>query len=175
MCNKVAATDIMDRVVARTCAGPPGKNFSGKATPECCSSNPAFNSHWIYRYLCGKGLRDTFPVQLIVGSSFSLSISPPPLPPLSFSLTSLAPRSALSRIRTDDMTEHAANYESAMKRKSEDGERNTRAKRNRYISIAWWVICTRAIAVDADPRLLPVTSARGERSRYIARPKPTVF
>lgn len=70
------------------------------------------------------------------------------------------------------MAEHASNYESATKRKSEDGERNTRAKRNRYISIAWWVIHTRAIAVDADLRRLPVTSARGERLRYLATPSP---
>jgi hypothetical protein len=46
------------------------------------------------------------------------------------------------------MAEHASNYESAMKRKSEDGERNTRAKRNRYISIAWWVIHARVTAVE---------------------------
>jgi hypothetical protein len=70
------------------------------------------------------------------------------------------------------MAEHATNYESAMKRKSEDGERNTRAKRNRYISIAWWVIHTRAITVDADLRRLPVMSARGERLRYLATPSP---
>jgi hypothetical protein len=68
------------------------------------------------------------------------------------------------------MAEHATNYESAMKRKSEEGERNTRAKRNRYISIAWWVIHMRAIAVDADLRRLLVTSARGERLRYLATP-----
>ena len=65
----------------------------------------------------------------------------------------------------EDMSGDTSNYGSGTKRKSEDGERNSRAKRNRYISIAWSVRSRRAMTTDTDVFLLPVTSARGERSR----------
>jgi hypothetical protein len=41
---------------------------------------------------------------------------------------------------TEYMAELTSNHAHGTKRKSEDGERNSRAKRNRYISIAWCVI-----------------------------------
>jgi hypothetical protein len=70
------------------------------------------------------------------------------------------------------MAEHASNYDSGTKRKSEEGERNSRAKRNRYISIAWSVMHGRAIVADANISRPSVTSAKEERSRYLAIPSP---